>query len=67
MSPVVFRKAVGHFDGRRLRFGNESFDLAGIHDAIREIGENVAPRLRDLLEIWVPIQIPTPKTPARSR
>ena len=49
MTREVFRDAVGVFDGTKLTFGNETFDLRQIRDSIRRVEEKVPPRLGERL------------------
>jgi hypothetical protein len=60
MSAEVFRQSLGRIEGSTVVFGEERFDLAAIHEAIRSIGEEVAPLTKAAIPFPVPRLIQDP-------
>lgn len=50
MTPEMFRKAMGRLEGQTIYFGDEPFNLGAIHEALRNVGRNIAPRLREQVQ-----------------
>ncbi len=51
MSAEIFRRAMGHIEGTTVVFGDEKFDLSVIYEAIRAIGKEVAPRVKEAIPL----------------
>ena len=47
MDSETFRRATGRLEGETVYFGDESFNLGAIHEAVRNVGRNIALRLRE--------------------
>ncbi len=50
MSADDFRRAMGVYGANVVTFGDERFDLSDIYEAVKSVGREVAPRLRQLLD-----------------
>jgi hypothetical protein len=61
MSARTFRGAMGRFDGNLITFGDESFNLAAINDAIQDVGRTVASALRQTTSVSITVRVSEPK------
>lgn len=51
MAPIDFIKKLGVFDGRKIWFGGESYDVCEMHEAVMSVGREVAPVLEEQLTL----------------
>jgi hypothetical protein len=60
MTAEVFREAMGRIEGTTVIYGDERFDLSVIHETIRVIGKEVAPRVKAAIPLPTTRIIQTP-------
>lgn len=51
MTPQEFRSKMGIFDGTKIWFGPESYDVIAMHDAVHQAGQKLAPLLEEKLTL----------------
>lgn len=62
MPADVFREAVGAFDGERMMFGDESFPLGDMLEAIRASSSAIAPRLAEATAPNLQVRVTAPES-----
>jgi hypothetical protein len=60
MPADIFREAMGRIEGTTVIYGDERFDLSVIHQTIRGIGKEVAPRVKAAIPVPTTRIIQTP-------
>jgi hypothetical protein len=60
MTSIDFIKKLGVFDGTKIWFGSEDYDIVEMHEAIMSVGRDVAPVLEEQLTLRASVVPPDP-------
>lgn len=61
MTSIDFIKKLGVFDGTKIWFGNENYDVVAMHEAVMTVGRTVAPVLEQQLTLRATVIPPDPQ------